>query len=99
AKDKNYLDLVIVVDQLLTGFNAPELNTLYVDRTLKGASLIQAYSRTNRVEDMDKKPFGRVVNYRWPAHNEKLMNQALAIYADDSAANLSEAEQKNNNEK
>ncbi len=54
AQDKNYLDLVIVVDQLLTGFNAPELNTLYVDRTLKGASLIQAYSRTNRVEDMDK---------------------------------------------
>ena len=42
------LDLVIVVDQLLTGFNAPMLNTLYVDRTLKGANLIQVYSRTNR---------------------------------------------------
>lgn len=36
---------VIVVDQLLTGFDAPELNTLYVDRTLKGAGLIQAYSK------------------------------------------------------
>ncbi|MFX4004044.1 UvrB domain 3-containing protein, partial [Streptococcus suis] len=48
AQDKNYLDLVIVVDQLLTGFNAPELNTLYVARPLKGASLIQAYSRTTR---------------------------------------------------
>ena len=65
--DGNYLDIVIVVDQLLTGFDAPELNTLYVDRTLKGASLIQAYSRTNRIADLQDKPWGRVVNYRWPA--------------------------------
>ncbi|MBY5034448.1 DEAD/DEAH box helicase family protein [Streptococcus gallolyticus] len=90
--DKNYLDLVIVVDQLLTGFNAPELNTLYVDRTLKGAGLIQAYSRTNRVADMQEKPWGRVVNYRWPAQNEKLMNTALAIYANKDSANLSDEE-------
>ncbi|WP_438312832.1 type I restriction enzyme subunit R domain-containing protein [Sporosarcina sp. FA9] len=54
STDKNYLDLVIVVDQLLTGFDAPELNTLYFDRTLKGAGLIQAYSRTNRIADMQK---------------------------------------------
>ena len=91
--DKNYLDLVIVVDQLLTGFDAPELNTLYVDRTLKGAGLIQAYSRTNRIEDMQEKPWGRIVNYRWPAQNEKLMNQALAIYANKDSAILSEAAQ------
>ncbi len=81
ATDKKFLDIVIVVDQLLTGFDAPELNTLYVDRTLKGAGLIQAYSRTNRIADMQEKPWGRVVNYRWPAQNEKLMNTALAIYA------------------
>lgn len=61
ASDGNFLDLVIVVDQLLTGFDAPELNTLYVDRTLKSAGLIQAYSRTNRVADMQEKPWGRVV--------------------------------------
>ncbi|MCI1673633.1 MAG: HsdR family type I site-specific deoxyribonuclease [Bifidobacterium tibiigranuli] len=91
--DKQYLDLVIVIDQLLTGFDAPQLNTLYVDRTLKGASLIQAYSRTNRIEDMQNKPWGRVVNYRWPSYAEKLMNQALAIYANKDSANLSQQEQ------
>ncbi|MDY3982735.1 MAG: type I restriction endonuclease subunit R, partial [Veillonellaceae bacterium] len=58
AKDKQYLDLVIVVDQLLTGFDAPQLNTLYVDRTLQNAQLIQAYSRTNRIADNLSKPWG-----------------------------------------
>lgn len=92
ASDGNFLDLVIVVDQLLTGFDAPQLNTLYVDRTLKGAGLIQAYSRTNRVADMQEKPWGRIVNYRWPAQNERLMNEALAIYANKDSANLSDEE-------
>ena len=99
AADKNFLDLVIVVDQLLTGFDAPELNTLYVDRTLKGAGLIQAYSRTNRIADMKEKPWGRVVNYRWPAQNEKLMNEALAIYANKDSVILSPDEQRISNEK
>src|SRR3712207_6071370 len=94
ATDKKFLDIVIVVDQLLTGFDAPELNTLYVDRTLKGAGLIQAYSRTNRIADMQEKPWGRIVNYRWPAQNEKLMNQALAIYANKDSAILSEEDRK-----
>lgn len=94
AYDKRYLDLVIVVDQLLTGFDAPQLNTLYVDRTLKSAGLIQAYSRTNRVEDMNDKPFGRIVNYRWPSYAEKLMNKALAIYANKDSADLSQEGQK-----
>lgn len=94
ATDKNFLDLVIVVDQLLTGFDAPELNTLYVDRTLRGAGLIQAYSRTNRIADMQEKPWGRIVNYRWPAQNEQLMNKALAIYANKDSANLSADERK-----
>ncbi|ETJ27396.1 Type I site-specific deoxyribonuclease, HsdR family, partial [human gut metagenome] len=67
AQDGQYLDIVIVVDQLLTGFDAPQLNTLYVDRTLKDAMLIQAYSRTNRIADNQGKPWGRIVNYRWPA--------------------------------
>lgn len=98
ADDKKYLDIVIVVDQLLTGFDAPELNTLYIDRTLKGASLIQAYSRTNRIADMQEKPWGRIVNYRWPIQNEKLMNKALAIYANKDSANLTEEERKKQNE-
>lgn len=99
ASDGNFLDLVIVVDQLLTGFDAPELNTLYVDRTLKGAGLIQAYSRTNRIADMQEKPWGRVVNFRWPAQNEKLMNKALAIYANKDSAVLSQEEQRKSNQK
>ncbi|WP_028984039.1 type I restriction endonuclease subunit R [Sporolactobacillus terrae] len=86
--DGIYFDLVIVVDQLLTGFNAPELNTLYVDRTLKRSGLVQAYSRTNRVQNMQDKPFGRIVNYRWPKNSEKLMKEALAIYANRNSANI-----------
>lgn len=97
ADDKNYLDICIVVDQLLTGFDAPELNTLYVDRTLKGASLIQAYSRTNRIADMQEKPWGRIVNYRWPAQNEKLMNEALAVYANRDSANLTDEQRSEQN--
>lgn len=84
--DGKYFDIVIVVDQLLTGFNAPQLNTLYVDRTLRGSALIQAYSRTNRVFDNQTKPYGRIVNYRWPAHTEKLMDQALEEYANRQSA-------------
>ena len=94
AYDGQYLDLVIVVDQLLTGFDAPELNTLYVDRTLKGASLIQAYSRTNRIEDMNNKPWGNIVNYRWPANTEKVMKEALSIYANRNSAELETKEDK-----
>lgn len=81
SDDGQYLDLVIVVDQFLTGFDAPELNTLYVDRILRGASLIQAYSRTNRIHNREEKPWGRVVNYRWPHENEAAMNEALYIYS------------------
>ncbi|MGO4107894.1 type I restriction endonuclease subunit R [Paenibacillus sp. YAF4_2] len=87
ADDGKYLDLVIVVDQLLTGFDAPGMNTLYIDRTLKGGNLIQAYSRTNRMHNLVDKPWGNVVNYRWPEQNEYEMNKAFAIYSNrDSAA-------------
>ncbi|MBC5638447.1 type I restriction endonuclease subunit R [Ornithinibacillus sp. BX22] len=86
ADDGNYLDLVIVVDQLLTGFDAPEMNTLYIDRTLKGGNLIQAYSRTNRMHNFVDKPWGNVVNYRWPEQNEYEMNKAFAIYSNRASA-------------
>lgn len=87
SDDEKYLDLVIVVDQLLTGFDAPELNTLYVDRTLKSGNLIQAYSRTNRVHNSIDKPWGNVINYRWPEQNEYEMNRAFAIYSNRASAN------------
>ena len=57
------IDIVIVVNMLLTGFDAKRLNTLYVDKPLKYHDLIQAFSRTNRVES-DTKPFGNIVCYR-----------------------------------
>lgn len=100
ADDGNYLDLVIVVDQLLTGFDAPEMNTLYIDRTLKGGNLIQAYSRTNRMHNFIDKPWGNVVNYRWPEQNEYEMNKAFAVYSNRASANeqLSLEELKDGNE-
>lgn len=57
------LDILIVVDMFLTGFDSKKLNTLYVDRNLQYHGLIQAYSRTNRIED-ETKPFGNIVCYR-----------------------------------
>ncbi len=87
SDDRQYLDLVIVVDQLLTGFDAPELNTLYIDRTFKGSSLIQAYSRTNRIHNRDDKPWGNVINYRWPKQNEEEMNRAFVKYSKIESAN------------
>lgn len=80
------LDLVIVIDQMLTGYDAPQVNTLYVDRTLAGANLIQAYSRTNRIENNKDKPWGRIVNYRWPETSKKLMDAALSVYANRESA-------------
>ncbi|MCI4058991.1 HsdR family type I site-specific deoxyribonuclease [Bacillus cereus] len=100
ADDGNYLDLVIVVDQLLTGFDAPEMNTLYIDRTLKDGNLIQAYSRTNRMHNLVDKPWGNVVNYRWPEQNEFEMNKAFAIYSNRESADkqLSLVDLKEDNE-
>ena len=95
--DGKYLDLVIVVDRLLTGFDAPELNTLYVDRTLRGANLIQAYSRTNRIHDNQDKPFGNIVTYRWPKYSEQLMNDALSVYSNEENANLTPSDKKKRN--
>ncbi|TAE28662.1 MAG: type I restriction endonuclease subunit R [Cytophagales bacterium] len=60
---KNKIDLVIVVDMLLTGFDSKYLNTLYVDKNLKYHGLIQAFSRTNRVLN-DTKPYGNVLDFR-----------------------------------
>ncbi|MHC9537791.1 type I restriction endonuclease subunit R [Dellaglioa sp. BT-FLS60] len=60
----NRIDILIVVNMMLTGFDSKTLNTLYVDKNLEYHNLIQAYSRTNRVYDMNLKPFGQIVAYR-----------------------------------
>ncbi|EHI68898.1 type I restriction endonuclease subunit R [Streptococcus ictaluri] len=79
GRNPKNIDLVIVADQLLTGFDAKRLNTLYVDRKLELQGLIQAYSRTNRVFGKDKE-FGSIINFQWPKMTEEYVSQALKLY-------------------
>ncbi|ORI01732.1 restriction endonuclease subunit R [Mammaliicoccus sciuri] len=71
------IDVLIVVNMFLTGFDSKVLNTLYVDRNLKHHDLIQAYSRTNRVEK-ETKPFGKIVNYR---NLKRQTDEALKLFS------------------
>lgn len=79
GRNHKNIDLVIVADQLLTGYDSKRLNTLYVDRTLELQGLVQAYSRTNRVFGSNKE-FGTVINFQYPRITEELVNQALKLY-------------------
>lgn len=72
------IDIVIVVDMLLTGFDAKRLNTLYIDKPLKYHNLIQAFSRTNRVET-DTKPHGNIVCYDLPSKNT--VDEAVKLFS------------------
>ncbi len=74
---KNKIDIVIVVDMLLTGFDSKYLNTLYVDKNLKYHGLIQAFSRTNRVLN-DTKPYGNILDFR---HQQDAVNTAIALFS------------------
>ncbi len=74
---ENKIDITIVVDMLLTGFDSKYLNTLYVDKNLKYHGLIQAFSRTNRVLN-DTKPYGNILDFRL---QEESVNQAIALFS------------------
>lgn len=75
------LDLVIVVDRLLTGFDAPCLSTLFIDRPpMKPHDLIQAFSRTNRLFDKAKK-YGQIVTFQTPKIFEEKVKEALVLYS------------------
>lgn len=74
-----HLDLVIVVDRLLTGFDAPTIQTLFVDRNMSYANLIQAFSRTNRTYPDKKK--GMIVTFRYPHTMEKNVEEATLLYS------------------
>lgn len=74
---KNKIDLTIVVDMLLTGFDSKYLNTLYVDKKLKFHGLIQAFSRTNRVLN-DTKPYGNILDFR---SQQDAVNQAITLFS------------------
>ena len=73
----NKIDILIVVDMLLTGFDSKYLNTLYVDKNLKYHGLIQAFSRTNRVLN-DTKPYGNILDFR---HQQDAVNTAIARFS------------------
>lgn len=77
---QNKIDIMIVVDMLLTGFDSKYLNTLYVDKNLKWHSLIQAFSRTNRVLD-DTKPHGNILDFR--AQKDRV-DEAIAKFSGES---------------
>ena len=74
---KNKIDLVIVVDMLLTGFDSKYLNTLYVDKNLKHHGLIQAFSRTNRILN-DSKPYGNILDFRT---RQAAVDEAIALFS------------------
>ena len=73
----NKIDVVIVVDMLLTGFDSKYLNTLYVDKNLKFHGLIQALSRTNRILN-DTKPYGNVLDFR---QQQEAVDEAIALFS------------------
>ena len=77
------VDLTIVVDMLLTGFDSKYLNTLYVDKNLKYHGLIQAFSRTNRVLN-DSKPYGNILDFRRQQH---LVEEAIALFSGEKVDN------------
>ncbi|AOY18376.1 DEAD/DEAH box helicase [Bacillus sp. ABP14] len=75
------LDIIIVVDRLLTGFDAPCLSTLFIDRpAMKPQDLIQAFSRTNRLFNKAKK-YGQIVTFQTPKIFEEKVKQALILYS------------------
>ncbi|WP_145141247.1 type I restriction endonuclease subunit R, EcoR124 family [Paenibacillus sp. Y412MC10] len=79
GRNPKNIDLIIVADQLLTGYDSKRLNTLYVDRSLELQGLIQAYSRTNRVFGSNKE-FGTIINFQYPRLTEQTVNTALELY-------------------
>ncbi|MFN3714887.1 MAG: type I restriction endonuclease subunit R [Alcanivoracaceae bacterium] len=78
----NKIDIVIVVDMLLTGFDSKYLNTLYVDKNLKYHGLIQAFSRTNRVLN-DTKPYGNILDFRG---QQPSVDEAIALFSGEDAS-------------
>ena len=74
---ENKIDIAIVVDMLLTGFDSKYLNTLYVDKNLKYHGLIQAFSRTNRILNPTK-PYGNIIDFR--GHEDEV-NDAIKLFS------------------
>ena len=86
--DKETLDLIIVVDQLLTGFDSKFVNTLYLDKVIEQDAIIQAISRTNRVYDNLEKPFGLFRFYRKPYTMQENLKEALRLYCEGDTSGV-----------
>lgn len=81
------IDLLIVVDQMLTGFDSKWINTLYLDKILAYEKLIQAFSRTNRLYGPEK-PFGTIRYYRKPYTMQRNIDEAFKLYSGDKPRGL-----------
>ncbi|ADQ17073.1 type I site-specific deoxyribonuclease, HsdR family [Leadbetterella byssophila DSM 17132] len=81
---KKEIDLIIVVGMFLTGFDAPTLNTLFVDKNLRYHGLMQAFSRTNRIYDATK-TFGNIVTFR---NLEQATIDAITLFGDKNTKNV-----------
>lgn len=81
------LDLLIVVDQMLTGFDSKWVNTLYLDKLMRYENIIQAFSRTNRLFGPDK-PFGTIRYYRKPHTMKRNIRSAVKLYSGDKPLGL-----------
>lgn len=81
------LDLLIVVDQMLTGFDSKWVNTLYLDKLMRYENIIQAFSRTNRLFGPDK-PFGTIRYYRKPYTMRRNVEKAVKLYSGDKPFGL-----------
>lgn len=76
------IDLLIVVTQMLTGYDSKWVNTLYVDKLMKYVDIIQAFSRTNRIFNKHEKPHGIIYYYTKPYTMERNIQDALDVYVD-----------------
>ena len=76
------LDLLIVVNQMLTGFDSAWVNTLHLDKVLEYEGIVQAFSRTNRLKDNDK-PYGIIYYYRYPNTMDLNVKEAFRLYSGD----------------
>ena len=76
------IDLLIVVTQMLTGYDSKWVNTLYVDKLLTYVDIIQAFSRTNRIFNEHEKPWGTIIYYAFPYTMEQNIEDALELYVD-----------------
>ncbi|KVV16184.1 type I restriction endonuclease subunit R [Flavobacterium sp. TAB 87] len=82
--DKDRLDIVLVVNMMLTGFDAKKVNTLYVDKNLKQHGLIQAYSRTNRILG-EQKSQGNILSFR---NLKKATDEAITLFSNKDAVEV-----------